>query len=360
MQKFILFFIFIFIHCKTDTNNKNNKSQAQINCIIYPNTEGLRLSATPGENGKEIQTLDVDEPLIDLNECSNFNSRIKIDGNWYDEPWIKVKTYKKVEGWVYAGAVRFIGDTPSASTMALLEKRTKSTFGIENFNKIINYRIKYQEAVTDQELQQVLMEGDQLRLELEKILLKKATVSEETGYILNYNWLDVLLPGYQATLAVATTEYNIFKDYRQLIVKAKSTTGDADNQYVKYSIEYYPDSIEYICGKYNMLLPNFKTTSLLGDGKHFELLKKANELNKLKYFHQEIIGFKNHIIDDITGMNGITYWNSKDKILEEINKIISSSFEILSKEDQIALETRRDQFKNAAENKIILNLRTGE
>ena len=75
-------------------------------------------------------------------------------------------------------------------------------------------------------------------------------------------------------------------------------------------------------------------------------------------FSQEINAFKTKIIDDITSEH-TTYWLDKNAILAEIDKIIAADYGILSEDDKIALQTRRQQFENAEKNGIQLNHREG-
>jgi len=360
MYRFLAIVILFVIGCKTDKKVKHSPELGVTNCKIFVNTDGLRLRATPGENGKEIKKLSQDEEIKDLNESSTFTSKIKLDGVWYEEPWLNIETMDGVKGWVFAGAVRFKGDTPSESTLALLEKRAKTIFGKEYFAKIAKYRELYKNASADKNIQAALKMGDSLRVDLENILLMKATVSEETGMIANLEWLDVLMPGYQASLVAEGTEYRLFKDFRQIKEKAKKTSGDADNQYVEYCMNYYSDSIEYFFGKNYMLLSDVEGASLLGEGRHYELLKGINDCEKNKLFQLEFTAFKNQLLDDIMGIYGTTYWQPLDKILAEIDKITKANFLILTKEDAIALVTRRSQFLSAKANNIVVNLRAGE
>ena len=152
----------------------------------------------------------------------------------------------------------------------------------------------------------------------------------------------------------------VVEDFRQIKEKAKITSGDADNQYVEYCMNYYSDSIEYIFGKNYMLLSDVEGASLLGEGRHYELLKGINDCENNKLFQLEFTAFKNQLLDDIMGIYGTTYWQPLDKILAEIDKIAKANFLILTKEDVIALATRRSQFLSAKANNIVVNLRAGE
>ena len=97
--------------------------------------------------------------------------------------------------------------------------------------------------------------------------------------------------------------------------------------------------------------------SLLGQGRHFNLLNEANDLlSKSKLFEKPILELKIEILDDISAEH-VTYWEPQEKILEEMKKIISADFDFLTNEDKIILKTRYEQFKKPKANKIEVNHR---
>ena len=346
--------------CQSNPSNVTFGADRVVNCKIFANVDGLRLRSTPGENGEEVTKVRLGTELKDLNQCSDFETKIKLQGVWYTEPWIMVETLEGQRGWVYAGAVSFKGDTPAASSMALIEKRATTLFGAAIFQEILAYRKSYFNANTDLAIRAVLLRGDQLRKKLEQTLVSKITVSEETNSIPAMDWLDVLLPGYQASLVTEGTEYRLFKTFKIWSQKAKLTTGDADNQYFDYCQSYYADSIEYFFGKNYMLLTDVEGASLLGEGRHLELLRKAAAvLQQSQVFRTEMLQYKTDLLDDIMGVKGVTYWQPKDKIIKEISDIEDAGIAILDQADRIALSTRKKQFDNPSANGILVNQRAG-
>ena len=347
--------------CKPKPPADVSAEPLQTNCRIFAAVDGLRLRATAGETGVEIGKIRVGEELKDLHECSPFSTKIKLKGHWYEEPWILVETMQGQKGWVYAGAVSFKGDTPAATTRGLIEKRAMTLFGPALFKEILGYQRAFFQAKSDESLRLVMQQGDQLRSKLEQVLRTKVALSDETQEMPPLDWLDVLLPGYQASLVAEGTEYRLFKTYKDWREKSANTSGEADNQYFGYCLSYYADSIEYFFGRNYMLLTDVEGASLLGEGRHLELLRKAAAvLQQSEVYKKEMLVYKTDLLDDIMGVKGVTYWQPKDKIIQEISAIEKAGIDLLDQRDLIALSTRKKQFENAEANGILVNQRAGE
>lgn len=359
--RLLIICVVLFLSCKQTPSGTSGEEEMRSNCKIFAAVDGLRLRASAGAEGAEITKISLGEELKDLNECSTFTTKVKLNGHWYEEPWIFVETQGGQKGWVYAAAVSFKGDTPAASTRGLIEKRAIALFGQTHFKEILSYQSAYLNAKNETSLRAVMLQGDQLRSKLEQVLLTKVAISEETREMSPLDWLDVLLPGYQASLVAEGTAYRLFKTFKVWSEKSKNTTGAADNKYFEYSMAYYADSIEYFFGKNYMLLTDVEGASLLGEGKHLELLQKADALlQQSEVFKMEILQYKTELMDDIIGVKGATYWQPKEKILQEITNIEKSGLRLLDQADLIALSTRKKQFENAAANGILVNQRAGE
>jgi len=64
------------------------------------------------------------------------------------------------------------------------------------------------------------------------------------------------------------------------------------------------------------------------------------------------------MINDMT-QEGVEYWEQQEKIIQELDAILESNFEILDDADRIALSTKRKHFEDPATHGIKTGLGSG-
>ncbi len=74
---------------------------------VWTVTSDVKLRGTPGLDGKLLGKIPKGVQLTYLNVKTDKNQKLIIDGIEQDEPWLKVRTPRGTEGWVYGGVVRF-------------------------------------------------------------------------------------------------------------------------------------------------------------------------------------------------------------------------------------------------------------
>ncbi len=322
----------------------------------------LRLRDIPGEKGKEIGMLNQGDVVEETGEVSDFTTRIKLRGIWYDEPWVKVRTKDNQEGWVFAGGLSFDPNAANALSEQLLELRLKSFFGQGLFNRIKDYRDAYNNAKTSNDFATLFQQGEGLRDTMSAVLEDKIDVlSLDYEKLPDLFWIEEGLPGYETALVAEGTIYYLFQNYKKFQELARKTSGKEDDDYIDLMLQVHAvDSIEYFFPAWFLQTWDYGGQSLLGQGKHLQILKVADQnLKRSPVFLDETLRVKDEVLEDITRKsNG--YWESKDKILEELDAIISGDLSVLTEDDKVALETRRKQFENPSANGIEVNKRTGQ
>ena len=323
------------------------------------NIDRLRMRETAGEKGKVIKELEKGTVLYDEGEVSDFTTRIKLRGITFDEPWLKVSTADNTIGWIYAGAIH-LGTTPDSQVAKILrEKRLINLFGPAGAEEMRRYRMDFHKTQTAQEVLDVYRKGRKIREDFvdmleEKIDAYNAQVQPDLF------WLEEALPGFVPQLVAEGTVYYLFEDYRQWIEKAKATKELVDDQFVEFKIQAFPmDSIEYFFSAWQIQTWDYGGSSLLGRGFHFALLKEADQLIQNKHpLQAEITEVKKNIVEDILQPSN-TFWESKDKVLIELDNILEADLAILDRNDKIALKARREQFDDPEGNGIKMNERSG-
>lgn len=323
------------------------------------NIDRLRMRETAGEKGKVIKELEKGTVLYDEGEVSDFTTRIKLRGITFDEPWLKVSTADNTIGWIYAGAIH-LGTTPDSQVAKILrEKRLINLFGPAGAEEMRGYRMAFHKAQTAQEVLDVYRKGRRIREDFvdmleEKIDAYNAQIQPDLF------WLEEALPGFVPQLVAEGTVYYLFEDYRQWVEKAKATKELVDDQFVEFKIQAFPmDSIEYFFSAWQIQTWDYGGSSLLGRGFHFALLKEANQLIQDNHpLQAEITEVKKNIVEDILQPSN-TFWESKDKVLIEMDNILEADLAILDRNDRIALKARREQFDDPEGNGIKMNERSG-
>lgn len=368
----LIFLCFLVLFgCKsessTEQNSETTNSNADANSDdikatkLHVGLDHLRLRASPGEDGEEIAFLEKETVLYETGEVSDFTSRIKLRGIWFDEPWIKVKTDKGVEGWVYGGAVNFEMQNPTKLANQLLEIRLNSFFGKAITNDLHSYRKAYYSANTSEDFSKLFKMGKQLRDTMVTILEQKIEVMNTAeNQLPDLFWIEEAMPGYETALVAEGTVYYLFQNLKDFQKITNKTSGSEDDDFLNLLLKVHAaDSIEYFYPAWFLQTWDYGGHSLLGQGIHLDILQTADiTLKKSNMFIAEIIKIKEDIVNDIVGTD-ISYWEPAENIRKELDDILAADPAILVNTDKIAIATRRKMFDDPKENNIEVNKKSG-
>ncbi len=358
---YIIFFLFLFNSCQTDTPNnppKTNPSTFE-SIKVKVNKDKMRIRKSPDVEADIIGEVSLGTIFSYAGTMTDFSTKIQLGGVWYEEPWIAVKRENENDTvWIYGGGIEFEGEDSEELAEILLQQRLKAFFE-ELSPNILSYRENYASASTVDDFVKVFREGDSLKYKVIQKLEQKIPI-DLTEQMPDVFWVEEMIPGYVVELVAEGTKYYLFKDYKQLYTKARQTEGEEDDIFTDLGLEIYSrDSIEYFFASWFMQTWDYGGHSLLGSGKHNDVLALADEVMSMtSLFENEIKKIKADIINDISHPE-ITYWNDQEPILKELNEIMDAQYDILSKEDKATIESRIKQFKDADKNKIEVNLRSG-
>ena len=370
LSSLLMFLICIFLTgCTNDSNPakpisnptpEEEKNIADKPVTLTVNLDKLRIRDKAGLDGKELAVLQKGTQLSHLGGVSDFRTKVKLRGIPYDEPWLQVQTKEGIEGWIFAGGISFGSNDSSKLSETLLDSRLKSMFGHDLTADIKQYKFDYENVRTSEDMANVFSKGMRLRDKLVTILGDKILIDDPIDNLPDLFWLEKAMPGFETALVAEGTTYYLFRNFKELQIKAASTEGTADDDFTKLCLTIHAtDSIEYFFPGWMIQTWDYGGHSLLGQGKHFQILTQMDEvLKNSSLFENEILKLKNEMLTDIIGI-GITYWEPQNKIIEELNKIIAADFNVLTIEDKIGLVTRNKMFEKVKANKIELNKRAG-
>ncbi|RMG77920.1 MAG: SH3 domain-containing protein, partial [Bacteroidetes bacterium] len=74
---------------------------------LYVTINNLKLRKSPGLNGEVITQLPLFEEVWFLNEVTDSTQKINLGYQVADEPWVKIRTTRGHEGWVYGAGVSY-------------------------------------------------------------------------------------------------------------------------------------------------------------------------------------------------------------------------------------------------------------
>ena len=371
-----IFYLFIplllLTSCGDDVTEVKDTSQEEVKIVIptkpertklIANIDYLRLRSKAGTDSETVAMLQRGQVMHDLGEISDFSTQVELRGVKYNEPWLKVETAEGQVGWVYGGGVYFDLNNSSKAMDLLMKKRLVTFYGKDISEDVFAYRKAFAMARTDKDMARVIEEGSSLAEEMnnknEKIL-PMANPDDEKD-VPDLRWLQQTLPGYHLGSAAEGTIYWFYRNLKQFSEKVSKTKGKADDDFINLNLQLYPnDSIEYTFPVYFMQTWDYGGHSLLGEGKHLEILTSANEVMAKHpgIFDAEINQIKDELLHDLTA-SPQGYWYEKSRILSEIDKIMKAELGILTEKDKIAIAEQRKRFTDPVASGIKVGLRSG-
>jgi len=74
---------------------------------LYITIDNLKLRKSPSLDSVVVATLPLFEEVYFLNEVTEFTQEISLGYEIADEPWVKIRTRKGLDGWVYGAGVHY-------------------------------------------------------------------------------------------------------------------------------------------------------------------------------------------------------------------------------------------------------------
>jgi len=359
MRFFIIILLCIgFGACQSSDTSAENEQKSPVTQFTT-NVDHARLREAPGTDAEVVRTLPRGTELSALGNFSEFTTRTKLRGITFDEPWLHVRTTDGVEGWIYGGALSFSMDDHSELAAMLMEKRLQTLFGEELSTRICSYRQSFSAANSAEMLAMAYREGTALRDTLVRIMEEKIEV-DHSAELPDLFWLEQALPGFETQLVAEGTAYYLFWNYKTLAERAEATTGTEDDAFASLQLSVFPDdSIEYFYPAWFLQTWDYGGHSLLGRGVHLSTLQKIDQLlEKSDLFTPELSRLKARLVNDMTEPH-VTYWETKEKIQTELDRILGADFSVLTETDKALLQDRRQSFENPDSSNIEVNHQSG-
>ncbi len=350
----------LLVACQPETEQEATAPPMALTGDFEVVVEGAGLHREAGPEAPQVTTLPAGTQLSDLGGVSAFTTTVVLGGEPLDLPWMQVRRVDNgQEGWIYAGMVASTAADPAATARLREEKTLLAIFGADRCAGIDTYRETFK-AVKDAEATAATYR--------QGLALREQLVTRLEKYLENYRaelpdlfWLERVVPGFMPQLAAEGTTYYLFADYRQWRQLASRTSDRADDDFFELCLHIFPeDSIEYFFPAWTIQTWDYGGHSLLGEGIHRNLLRQLDRTaRRSSLFAPEVDRFKTDLLNDILRPH-ITYWEPQDSIVGEVERILADSLPLLTAPEQVALQTRLEQFRQAEAYGIKTNQRAGE
>ncbi len=359
--KYLCLFLIIFLGaCQSEApnNGQNQETVTKKEFDLVTQEAGLQLYQQPGGDGVAMEALEKGTRLTDLGEVSPFLTDIELQGETFQLPWIKVETVDKQAGWVMASPVHLKSLGAETFDQILQQRQFRAILGESLYAQLEDYKTALKNADSQEKVAVVFTQLESLRDPMVKMLDQK--INDRTTALPDLFWMAEKIPGLVPSLVAEGTAYYLFLDYAAFMELAKQTTGPIDDDFFELMISIYPEEgIEYFYPGWFMQTWDYGGHSLLGRGEHFRVLAAINQqLEAGSPFQSSLLEVQSKIVEDITGSE-ITYWETKEKITEELEKIVLADFESIEKAQKVSLKTRLEQFEKPEEYNIQVNHQAG-
>lgn len=340
--------------CNNDDNKVDTPAQAQtlpnssnqskmahresVNLKILLND--LRIRNKPSLNGQVIDKLKENTIVEWLGEISQEQHSITLRGVKFKEPWLKIKTPLGKQGWAYAAATLPISDSNYTNALRdkLYTQRAIHFFGNDVGQAVAKYRLRYQQAQTDQQLAAAYTDIRLHRDRLVERLREKVTIKQPE---MDMSWIEYLMPSFTLVKAAEGTVYYPAANFKRFAEKAQATQGSVDDRFFAFCQQLFPyDGMEGFFANWFEQTWDYGGESLLGQGKHLAALKAMDEqLQQSPLFAQTLKHYKNTLVRDITNPE-TKFREPKDKIKRELQQILAKNFSILTSKDKKVIKAR--------------------
>ena len=316
--------------------------------------DGLMLYDRADFNGDILHVLQKGDQLSDLKEISPFLSKLQLKGEQFYLPWIKVKTKDLQEGWIFPCPLQ-LRKREGKMDLFLMEKQLELMLG-NVLDSLELYREQLNAVQSLNDFKALYRLGQQIRSQWVDSLAQEQWQEEK----LDLFWMKNGFPGYVLQLIGGGNRYYWFTNYNYYETIAAQTPSLQDDAFVALQLNLFPlDGIEYFYPSWFLQTQDYGGHSLLGRGLHLQILTSIDSiLNVDLSFQSELQLLKSKLLDDITEEE-VTYWETKAKIIEELETILNHELDLLTQEDRIMLSARLLQFKKSEEFSIRLNYRSG-
>ncbi len=365
---YLLVLFNIFSSCQNDSSKSSNQKISiqypksvsvepleEVELLVYINNLRLR----EGPNEKVIAALPKNTIVKYKGETSMFRTRVKMRGMELNAPWLFVKTEDGQQGWIYGGGIKPKTSDETRATKIIDDIHLNSVFENYVVQKIEDYSKQWDAIQTSSDFAKTYLFGEKVQEDINEVLGERVAINDPSN-LMDMGWLERSMIGYQNSLAAEATQFYLFQNYKLMHQKAVQSEGTEDDDFIELQFKVCAfDSIEHFYKSWFFQTWDYGGHSLLGQGKHLEILSEMNTiLSRSKLFEKPILELKNELIKDIIDEH-ITYWEPKDKILDELRNIINANFVLLNKNDLIGLKARKKMFEKPIANKIEVNKRAG-
>ena len=336
-------FLFLFLFCQ------NSPTAPQLSVAI----DQTALRESPGDKSRSIRLLKKGERVSDLGLVGPFETSVRFAEGTRQAPWLQVQTADGSTGWLFAGAVVPANLQPDW----LLQKRLLCYFGpalaarrnalatpLRDVPDEATFAARYRASIA-------------LRDTLTQMLAHRPE-SGEADIRLDFAWLDDALPGFLFQQVADGTQPWLFADYRHWLLLTRQTDGAQDDLYLAACCTAFPaDSIESFFPAWKFQLSDREAASRLGEGQHLKMLQAIDQaMTAGQLFAPELAAWKAQVLEDIFEKN-TRYWQPKEKITSELEKIIDTRLRCLSDRDRAELRLRLAMFDDPAASGIQVNCR---
>lgn len=315
----------------------------------------FRMREEPNTKAAEIGLLQTGMVVETTGNVSPQKSKLTIRGVVRDEPWIEVKTKEGQTGWIFGGGVKVEGNMDTPVAQILRKERLASLFGDVQTRQILQYRTDYFKAKNSKDFENVYIRGAILRDSLSRIIPEKIQIDNHEQ-LPELSWLEDALPGYTLGMVAEGTTFYPFQDFDKMKAKAANTTGAEDDRYLELAKAVFDGHTDVFFPAWMLQTWDYGGHSLLGQGRHLELLEKMDTLlQQQSLFRDPVLKLKKRLLDDVFDHPQKTYHESAEKIITEIDAILLKDFKILTDTEKAKLESRKADFLEPEKTGLRLN-----
>ena len=356
MIKFIPpFFLFSVLTLLLTCQQNQELNPAHTLTVVH----AIGLYQEPKEDSKVLKQLEPGTLVEEQGVVSPYLVDIYLEDSLYHEPWIQVRDQNQSEGWVFIGALKKETKKGVTDTEWRWKKRFEACFGLTLTKRFNSWEEQLSSLDTDSSLAHVVRESLYLRDTLNQ-LMAQFVLPATSRQALSFFWLTERMPTFIVQKTNSGQHHQLFLDLRYLNQLAQNTSGEQDDHFVNAWILAFPkDSIESALPSWSFPISTEYSYSNLGTGAHLASLTAISSAwQSGDLFRPELQLLKDRLLEDILSKDR-EYWQSQEKILSELERIINTPLACISDRDKLALQARLLMFKEPDKHSLKLNLRTG-